>query len=89
MRRKPKTELDPSEPYRHYRVLDGSVDDATVPDATDATDDGDKGDIFVAIIMIVLSIATFGVYVAIFVAVVAAVVWWLASMFGLIDLEFW
>ena len=34
--------------------------------------------------MIVLSIATFGVYVAIFVAVVAAVVWWLASMFGLI-----
>ena len=41
MRRKPKTELDPSEPYRSYRVLDGSsVPDATVPDATEATDDG-------------------------------------------------
>ena len=86
MRRKPKTELDPSEPYRHYRVLDGSVDDATVPDATtDATDDGGKVDIFVAIIMIALSIATIGFYVGIF-AVVALV---LAKMFGLIDWEFW
>ena len=77
MRRKPKTEFDPSEPYRSYRVLDG-----TVPDATD---DGDKVDIFVAIIMIVLSIATIGFYVGIF-AVVALV---LAKMFGLIDWEFW
>ena len=86
MRRKPKTELDPSEPYRSYRVLDGSVDDATVPDATtDATDDGGKVDIFVAIIMIALSIATIGFYVGIF-AVVALV---LAKMFGLIDWEFW
>ena len=81
MRRKPKTEFDPSEPYRSYRVLDGTVPDAT----TDATDDGDKVDIFVAIIMIVLSIATIGFYVGIF-AVVALV---LAKMFGLIDWEFW
>ena len=83
MRRKPQTELDPSEPYRSYRVLDGSsVPDATVPDATD---DGDKSNIFVATIMIVLSIAGIGFYVGIF-AVVALV---LAKMFGLIDWEFW
>ena len=81
MRRKPKTELDPSEPYRSYRVLDGS----SVPDATEATDDGDKSNIFVATIMIVLSIAGIGFYVGIF-AVVALV---LAKMFGLIDWEFW
>ena len=73
MRRKPKTELDPSEPYRSYRVLDGSVDDATVPDATEATNDGDKSNVFVAIILIVLSIASIGFYVGIF-AVVALVV---------------
>ena len=86
MRRKPQTELDPSEPYRSYRVLDGSsVPDATVPDATEATDDGDKSNIFVATIMIVLSIAGIGFYVGIF-AVVALV---LAKMFGLIDWEFW
>ncbi len=85
MRRKPKTELDPSEPYRSYRVLDGSVDDATVPDATEATNDGDKSNVFVAIILIVLSIASIGFYVGIF-AVVALVV---ATMFGLIDWEFW
>ena len=87
MRRKPKTELDPSEPYRSYRVLDATVPDATVPDATvpDATNDGDKSNIFVAIIMIVLSIASIGFYVGIF-AVVALVV---AKMFGLIDWEFW
>ena len=82
MRRKPKTELDPSEPYRSYRVLDATVPDATVPDATN---DGDKSNIFVAIIMIVLSIAGIGFYVGIF-AVVALVV---AKMFGLIDWEFW
>ena len=75
MRRKPKTELDPSEPYRSYRVLDGS----------EATNDGDKSNVFVAIILIVLSIASIGFYVGIF-AVVALVV---ATMFGLIDWEFW
>ena len=82
MRRKPKTELDPSEPYRSYRVLDATVPDATVPDATN---DGDKSNVFVAIILIVLSIASIGFYVGIF-AVVALVV---ATMFGLIDWEFW
>ena len=79
MRRKPKTEVDPPEPYRHYRVPDGSVDDATVPDAT--TDDDTRWHLYVVVVMIGLSIVSIGFYVAIF-AVIALV---LANMLGLID----
>ena len=80
MRRKPKTEVDPPEPYRHYRVPDGSVDDATVPAATA----DDTRNTCVVVVMIGLSIVSIGFYVAIF-AVVALV---LAILLGLIDWPF-
>ena len=88
MRRKPKTEIDPPEPYRHYRVP-AATDDATVPAATDdatvpaATAD-DTNNTCVVVFMIGLSIVSIGFYVAIF-AVVALV---LANMLGLIDWPF-
>ena len=75
MRRKPKTEVDPPEPYRHYRVPDGSVDDATAADTHNTC---------VVVVMIGLSIVSIGFYVAIF-AVVALV---LAILLGLIDWPF-
>ena len=85
MRRNPKTEVDPPEPYRHYRVPDGSVDDATVPAATaDDTTADDTRNTCVVVVMIGLSIVSIGFYVAIF-AVVALV---LAILLGLIDWPF-
>ena len=89
MRRKPKTEIDPPEPYRHYRVP-AATDDATVPAATaddttaDDTTADDTNNTCVVVVMIGLSIVSIGFYVAIF-AVVALV---LANMLGLIDWPF-
>ena len=80
MRRKPKTEVAPPEPYRHYRVPDGSVDDTTVPAATA----DDTHNTCVVVVMIGLSIVSIGFYVAIF-AVFALV---LAILLGLIDWPF-
>ena len=84
LRRKPKTEIDPPEPYRHYRVP-AATDDATVPAATaDDTTADDTNNTCVVVVMIGLSIVSIGFYVAIF-AVVALV---LANMLGLIDWPF-
>ena len=84
MRRKPKTEIAPPEPYRHYRVP-AATDDATVPASTaDDTTADDTNNTCVVVVMIGLSIVSIGFYVAIF-AVIALV---LANMLGLIDWPF-
>ena len=65
MRRKPKTEIGPPEPYRHYRVP-AATDNATVPAATA----DDTHNTCAVVVMIGLSIVSIGFYVAIF-AVIA------------------